>query len=176
MDWYRVCKYDPAFRDENGAYQRDEWTSVSDIGRSFDGVVLDVHTYLSAEDAYVRAVREFMADAGVSTLRVVSLKPAVDLDSLRRYGLPDANELTRLVDELREGTELSGTELDQVCRLCLREVLPCRLESPGRLVARVGYDYYLHIGTAARSERAIAKVHELGLFVHEAPDLARGRE
>jgi hypothetical protein len=176
MDWYRVCKYDPALRDENGFYQRDEWTSVSDIGRSFDGVELDVQTYLSVEDAYVRAVKEFMADAGVSTLGVVSLKPPLNLASLRKYGLPDADELTRLARQLREGTELSGATVDQVCRLSLREVLWCRLESPGRLVASVGDDYYLHIGTAAPSERAIAKVHELGLFVHAAPDLARRRE
>lgn len=171
MDWYRICKYDPAFRDERGFYQRDEWTSISDIGRSFGGVVLDVQTYLAMENAYVGALREFMADAGVSSLRVVSLKPAVDLDALRRYGLPDAEELTRLASELREDSELSGVTLDQVCRLSLREVLWCRLEWPGRFVARASDDYYLHIGTTAPSERAIAKTLESGLFVHEAPDL-----
>jgi hypothetical protein len=30
---YRVTKYDPAHRDSTGVYFRDEWTSVSDIGR-----------------------------------------------------------------------------------------------------------------------------------------------
>ncbi|HEX6673916.1 MAG TPA: hypothetical protein VF486_02670, partial [Actinomycetes bacterium] len=176
MDWYRICKYDPAFRDGTGAYQRDEWTSVSDIGRTFDGVTLDASTYLATETAYVRAIREFMTDAGVTMLRVAALEPPPDLDPLVKYQLPDAEPLARLAHEIRDGMELSGTELDLACRLNLREVLWCRLEQPARLVVETSYDYYLHIGTAATSERAITKVHELGLFVHEAPDLARGRE
>jgi hypothetical protein len=176
MDWYRICKYDPAFRDESGAYQRDEWTSVSDIGRSFGGVTLHASTYLATETAYVRAMREFMADAGVTTLRVSALEPPPDLDPLVEYELPDAEALARLAREIREGMELSGVALDQACRLNLREVLWCRLEQRGRLVVKTGYDYYMHIGTTAGAEQAIAKVRELGLFVHDAPDLAGGRE
>jgi hypothetical protein len=34
----------------------------------------------------------------------------------------------------------------------------------------------MHIGTTAGAEQAIAKVRELGLFVHDAPDLDGGRE
>jgi hypothetical protein len=176
MKWYRVCKYDPAFRDTTGAYQRDEWTSVSDIGRSFGGVTLDASTYLATETAYVRAMRAFMADAGVTALRVAALEPPPDLDPLVEYGLPDAEELARLARDIRDGMELSGAALDQACRLNLREVLWCRLEHQGRFVVKTGYDYYLHIGTTANTERAIADVHELGLYVHDAPDLASGRE
>jgi hypothetical protein len=172
MNWYRISKYNPEFRDETGRYLRDEWTSVSDIGQSFDGIALDPPTYLATEMAYVCSVREFMVDAGVTSLRVASLEPPPDLDPLWEYGLPDGKELAPLARELRDGTELDGTKLDQVLRLELREVLWCRLESPGRFVVNTGHDYYLHIGTAALSERAIAMTHQLGLFVHEAPDLA----
>ena len=37
---FRVTKYDPRFRDPSGAYMREEWTAVSDIGRTFGGVTL----------------------------------------------------------------------------------------------------------------------------------------
>jgi hypothetical protein len=47
---YRVTKYDPAHRAASGAY-RDEWTSFSDIGRSFGGVILTVEQYQRIEDA-----------------------------------------------------------------------------------------------------------------------------
>ncbi len=30
---WRVTKYNPTFRDENGTYIKDEWTSFSDIGK-----------------------------------------------------------------------------------------------------------------------------------------------
>ena len=176
LNWYRVSKYDPAFRDETGRYLRDEWTSVSDMGRSFDGVTLDPPTYLAIETAYVRSVREFMIDAGVTSLRVTYLEPPSDLDPLWEFGLPDGEELAPLARELREGAELGGAKLDRLLRLELREVLWCQLERPGRFVVNTGHDYYLHIGTAAPSERAIAKTHELGLFVHDAPDLAAEAE
>jgi hypothetical protein len=176
MNWYRISKYDPAFRDEDGRYLRDEWTSVTDIGQSFDGVMLDVSTYLATETAYVHAVGEFMADAGVTSLRVGSLEPPSDLDLLWKYGLPDAEELAPLAHELRDGMELAGSRVDQALRLNLRELLWCEMTRPGRLSVDVGHDYYLHLATAAPSERAIAKTHELGLFVHEAPDLAAEAE
>ena len=35
MKEYRISKYDPQFR-VNGAYQKNEWTSISDIGKVFD--------------------------------------------------------------------------------------------------------------------------------------------
>lgn len=165
MDWWQISKYDPAYRDESGAYQRDEWTSVSDIGRSFEGRSVDLETYLATESAYVDAVQAFMADAGVSSLVISRLEPPRHPSSLKEYGLPDAVELTNLANELRDGMKLSGAQLQQVLRLELREVVWCWLEWPGRFVADVAYDYYLHVGTVSRSERAIARTIELGLFV-----------
>jgi hypothetical protein len=167
MDWYRISKYDPRYRDEEGRYLRDESTSVSDIGRSFDGVALDVATYLGTETAYVRSVGEFMADAGVTSLRVASLEPPPDLDPLWNFGLPDAEELAPLANQLRDGMDLEGAKLDQVLRLNLRNMLWCELVRPDRLSVDVGHDYYLHVGTTAPSERAMARTHELGLFVDE---------
>ena len=108
MNWYRVSKYDPEFRDETGRYLRDEWTSVSDMGRSFDGVTLDPPTYLAIETAYVRSVREFMIDAGVTSLRVTYLEPPPDLDPLWEFGLPDGEELAPLARELREVQSLAA--------------------------------------------------------------------
>ena len=51
--YYCVCKYDPAFRDEKGAYKKDEWTDFSDIGRAFDGKVFTEEEYYETEDRYV---------------------------------------------------------------------------------------------------------------------------
>ncbi|MFL0507599.1 hypothetical protein ACH0B5_17895 [Ureibacillus sp. 179-F W5.1 NHS] len=30
---WRITKYNPAFRDQDGAYMKDEWISSSDIGQ-----------------------------------------------------------------------------------------------------------------------------------------------
>lgn len=53
MYGWRIIKYNPAFRDERGAYLKDEWTSVSDVGKSFDGEVLTFEEYYKIENAYV---------------------------------------------------------------------------------------------------------------------------
>src|SRR5262245_6416722 len=71
---YRVTKYDPAFRDSTGAYVRDEWTSFSDIGRAFSGVVLTEADYQRAEDAYVTAAVAFLREAGVASVTVAGLE------------------------------------------------------------------------------------------------------
>ena len=36
MTYYRISKYDPAYR-VDGVYQKDEWTAFSDIGKEYDG-------------------------------------------------------------------------------------------------------------------------------------------
>jgi hypothetical protein len=170
MDWWRISKYDPAFRDRNGVYERDEWTSVTDIGRAFDDMTLDLQTYLATEAAYVASVREFMVDANVTTLRVDWLEPPSLIEVLRNYDFPDAPELERLAGDLHDGKEVSGVEIDRVCRLNLRDVLWCRLEDADRFVVETGHEYYLHLGTTAPSQRAVSRTHELGLFVEEWSD------
>jgi hypothetical protein len=138
MDWWRISKYDPTFRDQNGVYQQDEWTDVTDIGRAFDGMTLDLQTYLATEAAYVASVREFMVDANVTTLRVAGLEPPSFMEVLRDHAFPDAADLERLAGDLESGRQVSGAEIDRVCRLNLRNVLWCRLENPDRFVVEVG--------------------------------------
>ncbi|AKU99654.1 hypothetical protein AKJ09_06318 [Labilithrix luteola] len=65
---YRVTKYDPSIRASSGLY--DEWTSVSDVGRSFAGRVVTDADYLAVEDAYVESVRRLMRAASVNELVV----------------------------------------------------------------------------------------------------------
>jgi hypothetical protein len=71
---YRVTKYDPRFRDPSGAYTRDEWTSVDDIGRTFGGVTLTAEEYERVETAYASAVVAMLAEAGVEQLIVNALE------------------------------------------------------------------------------------------------------
>jgi len=51
----RVTKYNPLFRDKNGQYLRDDWTSIADIGKilqSNNAQPVTVEDYLSIEDTY----------------------------------------------------------------------------------------------------------------------------
>jgi len=45
--------------------------------------------------------------------------------------------------------------LADVCRLVLREILWCKLESPNGFYIHFGYDYYMYFGSPVSSQRAI---------------------
>ena len=52
VNQYRVTKYDPANR-VNGEYTKDEWTSMYDVGRSYNGKVFTFEEYLKVEKSYL---------------------------------------------------------------------------------------------------------------------------
>ncbi len=170
MEWWRISKYDPAFRDANYVYQRNEWTGVTDIGRAFDGTTLEVNTYLATETAHVEAVRAFMADADVDVLTVTNFEPSSGIEFLKDCGLPDLADLSRRTEWLTDGVNLSGLALDETLRLLLRQVLWCRLVHSDRFVVDIDEYLYVSIGTVADSSRAIARTQELDLFVEKARD------
>lgn len=147
MHQYRITKYNPSRRDLSGAYPVDEWTSRSDIGRSFGGVRLTEEEYLRIEQAYLDAVTAFLSEAGIAELTVVGLE---------NHGkVPTAPK-----DESR----IRADDVTEVVRSLLREDFWCKLEAQGAFI-HVGYDYYMYIGIPVESIGATAAAQANGLFV-----------
>jgi hypothetical protein len=144
---YRVTKYDPRYRDARGAYRRNEWTSVADVGRAFDGVVLTREEYDCVESAYVESALAFVRESGVSNLNIAGLET--------HRGFPF---------RYQEGTRLFLDEAGEVLRRVLREEVWCRLEAPAAFV-HVGYDYYMYVGVARLTPLADQLARRLGLVV-----------
>jgi hypothetical protein len=144
---YRLTKYDPKNRNELGHYLVDEWTSVSDVGKSFNGSVLTQHQYEAAENAYLLAIRQFAQESGVSAFRIQKLEMFGDQF------------------DYRLGQELSVDDSIQIARLALREELWCQLHSPRRAYIHFGYDYYVYLAVPKHCPQAITNAHSLGLFV-----------
>ena len=144
---FRITKYDPAFRDETGAYTRDEWTAVGDIGRTFSGVELSESAYQRVEDAYAATAIAFMRESGVASLTISGLENGA------RLPLP-----------FSEGALLNLRDAAAVLRQVLREEFWCRLEAEGGFI-HLGYDYYMYIGVVRPCPEATALARQLGLFV-----------
>ena len=162
-DTFCVTKYDPADRDENGAYTGNE-DSMSDHG--------------PVETAYLAAFTAFAEDAGVDHVLLrepavagfvnVGLEPNIDGHGLR--GL--------FPDDLFGYHDGASVPLD-IARELLRGMLRdhgawCRLEVEGRFTAHVGYDQYLYLASSAPPDRALARIEILGLFterIDESPYL-----
>lgn len=143
---WRVTKYDPALRDERGRFTDDTWTSIADIGASYDGEQLTLEEYERVEASYLAAARAFADEAGVTELEVRSVD----------HGPRD----------LTEGELASIDRAIEILRLMLREEAICTLEAlTNDFVLHVGFDYYMYIGAAQPCPHAVALATSNGLFV-----------
>jgi hypothetical protein len=146
MNQYRITKYNPMFRDSTGAYKKPDWTSMSDIGRSFDGVTLRKEEYLATESAYIESAMSFISEDQISALRAVGVE---------NHGKALAPE---------EGQFIPVADLPEIIRSILREDFWCRLEIDDRFI-HFGWDYYIYVGVKDRCEASIQSAHAKGLFV-----------
>ncbi len=51
-----ITKYNPNYRNKQGHYRKNEWSSISDIGKRFDGELLTFDEYLKIENLYVKSI------------------------------------------------------------------------------------------------------------------------
>ncbi len=151
MHEFRVTQYDPAKRDEHGAYQTDEWTMFSQIGEERDGVVLTLPEYERVEAAYIQAALAFVREAGIDALQVCGL---------------EGPEMT-LVDgrHVTEAEALTTDRLPAAFRAVLREEMWCRFEHLAGVFVHFGWDYYMYIGVPTPCPTAQGVARDLGLFV-----------
>lgn len=107
MHGYRVTKYDPVLRNEDGCF--DDWTAISDVGRTFNGVELTMERCLEVESAYLAAVEAFAVESDRLVVRcgydylmsVTSAEPcAASVRTARVLGLfPEPFESPHVDDE-----------------------------------------------------------------------------
>lgn len=125
MQWYRITKYDPAFRD-NGIYTRDEWTSISDVGKTYNGVPFSMDEYVKVESNYIACVKSIMRHLGVTAFAISAL------------------EVYRSGTNIENVGTVSGKRVDHIMKACLREDIWCVLLSR-IMTVRFGYDYYMYV-------------------------------
>lgn len=137
----RLCRYGA----ETTRGTATTWTSISDIGKSFDDGVLTLERYLRTESAYLEAVRLVYRDAGNPPL------------SIRDLELPAPG--------LSEGATVEGEAVLEVVRMMLREETSCRLVADDVFFVHAGFDYYVYIGSTHLQDVTITKIESLGLRI-----------
>jgi len=148
---YRITKYDPALRDERGAFTGDDWTMFSEIGETFGGTRLTLSTYLDIEARHLVALASFLEESGTSS---------VTAEAVENH----ANSF-----RVGEGDRLSPAEAIEAVRQMLRDEPNCwcRLVDRDRFYLHIGWDYYFYVGTDKPCERSVALAREKRLFVDE---------
>jgi len=163
---FRITKYDPSFRDSEGRYLKDTWTSVSDIGRIFDGNVLTEEDYHRIEQLYIDAVVKIANILKVTTLQIRSLEKTKEYIDQGSWIDIHSNDYRKLFYGLTEGLCISITEIEYICKLILREQLWCKLESDKMLV-HFGYDFYMYIVISQGDHEFVRTVIPAELFIEE---------
>ena len=123
--YYRVSKYDPAFRN-GGVFTKADWTSYADIGKAFEGHMFTLEDYLRVEKRYIQFILDVVNACKGNKLRLVYLEASEDL-------------------LWRVGQTLSDNDLIGFWEDCMREKCWGQLENDTLLIEH-GYDFYVHIG------------------------------
>ncbi|HEV2601884.1 MAG TPA: hypothetical protein VGT41_06360 [Candidatus Babeliales bacterium] len=157
---WRITKYNPKYRNTNGVYLKNEWTSYSDIEKQFSNEVLTFDDYIKIENRYIEATRLLMKCANITSLHLDSL----EISDVDKEDVHLSASMVEVFDRLQEGLVVDLSMLDDVVRLILREVIWGKLQTKNFYV-HFGYDYYMYVGSIDRSIEAIKKIEDLGLFV-----------
>ena len=139
----RVTKYDPAKRDNKGAYTSTEWTEYSDVGKS-----VTHEEYESVERKYIMALETLLKSCDIQTLRITGLE-----DNWNKCPYTDNQQIT---------TDDFGGAFKDV----LRAKYWCLFESDLAYV-HFGYDYYSYIGIPHISNADLDVITKNGLFVED---------
>ena len=166
---HEIVKYSPCFYDANGVYHKNEWTSCSEIGKSFDGKVLTAEEYFTTENNYVDVACEIIRATGSTSIIVEYLekdgqwiKRRMDASKIREQNLL----LLPRALKVKQGDRLSISGFSEVARLCLRELLYGEFadtEHRSRII--FGYDYYMSIESDLDKETLKSIANRNSLFL-----------
>ncbi|PQO36938.1 hypothetical protein C5Y96_07180 [Blastopirellula marina] len=143
----RATKYDPTKRDARGIFHINEWTSISDIGKTFDGKELTPEDYLQMEDAYIAAIFQLLEATGLSCLAIELLENKMGPDARRSLQQLDTWQLRKKLGAIAIEGELDLEGIELISRLSLREALWCKLKGDHATYVHFGWDYYMYLGT-----------------------------
>jgi hypothetical protein len=167
MNSWRITKYNPIYRDINGRYLKNEWTSISDIGKSYEGKLFTVEDYIRTEKLYTDAIVGFMRELQISVLQVSELeKNSAGIVSKQHEG-QYSKEVIEIFHSVKDQQLLTVKEVEQISKLILREQLWCKLSCGRSFFVHFGYDYYMYIGSERACEDVIKTIKRSGLFVEQ---------
>jgi hypothetical protein len=152
VNQYRVTKYDPKNR-VNGVYTKDEWISMYDVSKTYDGKLFTFAEYLKVEESYLNVIDIVMNELNVGNVKV--------------------KDGERIFAVLNNSTLDSREEVLMITRSVLREDFWCKLEAENFFV-HFGYDFYMYIGADIDDEKMRKIAEENGLFaerINESPYL-----
>lgn len=174
---YSITKYNPEYR-EDGEYLKEEWISIHDIGKQYDGEIFTEDEYKRVEDAYVEAIKLIMVHLEISFLKVFDLMRSFEddffLENVTEYKNLYEERIVNGYFEIKNGAKYDINSVDILIKLMLREDIGSSIIYKKSIFHKkiievfIGYDYLMGVHTAIKLEESLIKeIEKMGLFVEE---------
>lgn len=143
---YRITKYNPKLRDNQGKYAQEEWTSYYDIGDIFGCKIFTKEQYYRIEDAYINCIDEIT--------NILQLQEFI----IHNYENYLNNKLLWKNNQI-----IKKEKLRQLIQDCLREKCWCKITA-NHFFLHFGYDYYIYVGCIIDSLKISEICNKYGLY------------
>lgn len=164
--YYRITKYNPKFRDEKGRYERDEWTSVTDIGKVISGSVLTEKEYLGTENCYIDALRLLIKGNDITSLKISDLEI---YEGEERISLKPAER--EFISKITDNMTVNITDAEIVAKSVLRELMWCKLCARTDFEIEFGYDYYMYVRCDRITPATKDAIMNNGLYIEQIHEI-----
>ncbi|MBP3800959.1 MAG: hypothetical protein J6I85_02855 [Clostridia bacterium] len=155
---YKISKY----KIENRKEIINEWTSISDIGKEYNGKEFKYEDYIKTENAYIEIIFMFIKLNNIKKITIDELEKYND-DKLI-YDEYDF-QIQKLIRKLKNKMELEICDIELYIRAILREQIWAKLYSSDELYIHFGYDYYMYIGSKVEPKKEIKEIEKSGLVI-----------
>lgn len=158
-----VTKYNPAFRNDDGVYQKNEWIGFFQVGKEVEGRMLTFDDYSLTEEKYIAAATLFFQFHGCKSFRIENLEK----NHFGDYAYADKEKLSGCCGQLESGQLCRLDELEVVVKLILREMIWAELfcEGSDEIAVRFGYDFYMYFNARGNMSDLFRDIELLGLYV-----------
>lgn len=166
---YSITKYNPLFRDDENRYLKDDWTAISDIGKTFDEEKLTIEDYKKTEDSYISAIHLIIDYLCLPYLKVDDVMRSFSFemfqDLIKDYRELYNEEMLEYYSNVKNKDNLNKNNIDVFCRFLLREDIGAKVYYPRRMKVFIGYDYLMGVHMSKPLDPLIPLIEKMGLFV-----------
>lgn len=165
---YRISKYNPKYRNYEGIFLKEDWTSYSDIGKIYNGKIFTKEDYINIEKLYCECIFSIITDLGIKKLVIQKLELYFSLEEIIKLLKSSDLELTyiekQIINNIMNGMSISLYDLNSYLRLLLRECFWCYLVH-SKFKITVGYDFYIYLYCNSINLKIIEDYKKKGIFI-----------
>ncbi len=164
---YRITKYNPMNRDEQGSYTQNEWTEFNQIGKVFNSKIFTFDEYINIENKYIDVVLYRIKELKIERLTLIGLNIYSTYDN-NVYFDPELIQVINELDLFNGTICIRIDELPNYLKLNFRDVINFDIVIDKTNIITFGYDFYMYYHTKITENEFnhINKfIHNIGLFV-----------